>query len=209
MITENTTDKSAIVIGASVGAIEALLEILPELPDDYPLSILVVVHVPPDRKSLLADLFAARCNLAVKEAEDKEPLSPGMIYFAPPNYHMLVETDFHISLSSDEPVRFSRPSIDVLFESAADAYGDRVTGVILTGANSDGAQGLRAICDCGGNALVQLPENAEGKAMPMAALEACREASPLSLSEITAALLDLSFISEHAELKAHQISHSR
>lgn len=179
---------SVVVIGASVGAIEALSVILPALPPGYPLAVLVVVHVPPDRKSLLVDLFSGRCRLAVKEAEDKEPIEAGTIYFAPPDYHLLVEPDFRLSLSSDEPVRYSRPSIDVLFESAADALGDRVIGVILTGANNDGARGLRALCDAGGPALVQKPGTAEGKAMPQSALAACPEARALLLEEIAAAL---------------------
>lgn len=184
----NSSHASVVVIGASVGAIEALSVILPALPAGYPLAVLVVVHVPPDRKSLLADLFSSRCRLTVKEAEDKEPIETGTIYFAAPDYHLLVEPDFRLSLSSDEPVRYSRPSIDVLFESAADALGDRVTGVILTGANNDGARGLRAICDAGGLALVQQPGTAEGKAMPQSALAACPEARALSLEEIAAAL---------------------
>jgi two-component system chemotaxis response regulator CheB len=187
-MSERAANPSAIVIGASVGAIEALSVILPALPADFPQPVIVVVHVPPDKKSLLAELFASRCRLRVKEAEDKELIAAGTIYFAPPDYHLLVEPDFRLSLSSDEPVRYSRPAIDVLFESAADAFGDSLTAVVLTGANSDGAKGLRAICDAGGKALVQTPASAEGKAMPMAALQLCPEARPLSLAEISTAL---------------------
>jgi len=187
MMTE-TPHFPVIVIGASVGAIEALLAILPALPAGFPRAILIVVHIPPDPRSHLADLFAARCRLRVKEAEDKELLVPSTIYFAPSDYHLLAESDYRISLSSDEPVRYSRPSIDVLFESAADAFGDDLTGIILTGSNSDGAEGLRAICDAGGKALVQLPATAEGIEMPLAALKACPEAESLSLSDIAAAL---------------------
>ncbi|MES2438400.1 MAG: chemotaxis protein CheB [Verrucomicrobiota bacterium] len=192
MTSGETPDLSVIVIGASVGAIEALLVILPSLPAGYPLAVLVVVHVPPDPRSQLSELFAPRCHLRVKEAEDKELLEPGTIYFAPSDYHLLAESDYRLSLSNDEPVRYSRPSIDVLFESAADAFGDSVTGVVLTGSNSDGARGLRAICDAGGKALVQSPAGAEGKAMPTAALSACPEARSLSLSEISTALNALS-----------------
>lgn len=187
-----TGNLSVVVIGASVGAIEALSVILPGLPPGYPFAVLVVVHIPSDRSSLLTEIFAPRCNLAVKEAEDKELLAPATIYFAPPDYHLLAEQDFRISLSSDEPVLYSRPSIDVLFETAADAFGGDLVGVILTGANSDGATGLRAICDAGGIALVQSPDGAEGKAMPLAALEACPEARSLSLSQISAVLNALS-----------------
>lgn len=188
MIEKNPSSPAAVVIGASVGAIEALSVILPALPENYPLPVFIVVHVPADSRSLIADLFSGRCQIPVKEAEDKETIQNGTIYFAPADYHLLVESDFTLSLSSDEPVHYSRPSIDVLFESAADAYGDGLTGVILTGANSDGAGGLRAVCEAGGSALVQLPHTAIGTAMPMAALLACPLALSLSLEEIASHL---------------------
>jgi two-component system chemotaxis response regulator CheB len=177
-----------VVIGVSAGAIEALSVLLPALPPDYPLPVLIVVHVPRDRSSALAELFRTRCPLEVKEAEDKEPIRPGVIYFAPPDYHLLVEPDRRLSLSSDEPVLFSRPSIDVLFESAADVYGETLLGVVLTGANSDGAHGLRAICDAGGSAWVQDPTTAHSALMPQAALTACPEARALSLEQLSEAL---------------------
>jgi two-component system chemotaxis response regulator CheB len=179
---------AAIVIGASVGAIEALLQILPELPRDFSLPVLVVVHVPPTGKRRLSELFTNRCQMAVKDGEDKEVIQSGTIYFAPAGYHLLVEPDFSLSLSSDEPVLYSRPSIDVLFESAADAYGDGLTGVILTGANSDGARGLAAVHAGGGETLVQNPHTAEGRAMPQAALRACPDALTISLEQIAATL---------------------
>ena len=185
---EPHTPRAAVVIGASVGAIDALSSILPHLPAGYPLPVLVVVHVPADKKSLLADLFAERCGLTVKEAEDKEPILAGTIYFAPADYHLLVEPDFTLSLSNEEPVLYSRPAIDVLFESAADAYGDSLIGVVLTGASSDGARGLRAVIDAGGRGLAQHPVAAEGGAMPRAALRACPEARALSLEAIANAL---------------------
>ena len=184
------TPKAAIVIGASMGAIEALSTILPALPSGFRLPVLVVVHVPPDRESRLAALFRERTSLPVKESEDKEPIVPGTIYFAPPNYHLLVENDFHLALSTDEPVHHSRPAIDVLFESAADAWGDRLTGVILTGASSDGSEGLRAIRDAGGLVLVQDPESAEGEIMPQSAIDACPDARVLPLEEIARVLLE-------------------
>lgn len=180
---------SAVVIGASVGAIEALSVILPALPEDFPLPVFVVVHVASDSRSLLADLFSSRCRIPVKEAEDKEIIRSGTIYFAPAGYHLLVEPDFTLSLSSDEPVLYSRPSIDVLFESAADAYGDSLTGIVLTGANSDGAKGLHAICQSGGTALVQHPHTAVGSAMPQAALASCPLALAMSLEEIATSLI--------------------
>ncbi|MFS2108619.1 chemotaxis protein CheB [Sphingomonas sp. Sphisp140] len=174
----------AVVIGASAGAIQALSLILPELPADFPLPVLVVVHVPADRDNILAPLFAARCAMAVREAEDKEPALAGTIYFAPPDYHLLVETDGSLALSSDEPVLYSRPSIDVLFESAADAFGDALLGVILTGASADGAQGLRSICQAGGRALIEEPETSYADTMPRAAIAACPTARILTLDAI-------------------------
>lgn len=186
---------AAVVIGASVGAIEALSVLLPALPANYPLPVVIVVHLPADKKSGLADLFGHRCAMAVKEAEATELLRGGTVYFAPPDYHLLVENDFRLSLSSEEPVHFSRPAIDVLFESAADAYGDSLTGVVLTGGSKDGSAGLRAICDAGGTALVQNPETAQGSIMPRAALAACPEARSLTLAEIAAALKSLTLSS--------------
>lgn len=174
----------AVVIGASAGAIQALSQILPALPADFPLPILIVVHVPADRDNILASLFEKKCRMAVREAEDKEPALGGVIYFAPAGYHLLVEEEGTLSLSSDEEVMYSRPSIDVLFESAADAYGPAVVGIILTGANSDGAKGLRAIAAAGGTALVQEPATAYASAMPRAALSECASARSTTLEQI-------------------------
>jgi two-component system, chemotaxis family, protein-glutamate methylesterase/glutaminase len=180
-----------IVIGASAGALEALSIVLPALPSHYPRPVIVVVHVPPDRKSILVDLFRAKCSMKVQEAEDKEPIRGGTIYFAPPDYHLLVEKDKSLSLSSDEPVLFSRPSIDVLFESAADAYGPALVGVVLTGANQDGANGIKTLAELGGMAIVQRPDEAFSSAMPEAALAACPTARVLSLEEIAAYLQEV------------------
>jgi two-component system chemotaxis response regulator CheB len=180
-----------IVIGGSAGAFEALSVLLPGLAVDYPLPILIVVHLAPDQGSLFAELFRARCAIKVREAEDKEPIEPGVAYFAPPNYHLLVEDDRRLSLSGDEPVLFSRPSIDVLFESAADAYRGGLIGVVLTGANSDGAQGLKAVVEAGGAAIVQSPDGAYATAMPEAAIRACPKARILSLNEIAVYLREV------------------
>ena len=187
----NRPSPEAIVIGGSAGAFEALSALLPGLAPDYPLPILIVIHLPPDRTSLFAELFRARCKIRVREAEDKEPIEPGVAYFAPPDYHLLVEDDRRLSLSGDEPVLFSRPSIDVLFESAADAYRGGLIGVVLTGANSDGAQGLKAIVEAGGVAIVQSPKGAYATAMPEAAIAACPEARVLPLNEIAAYLREV------------------
>ncbi|MET0263674.1 MAG: chemotaxis protein CheB [Rariglobus sp.] len=178
-----------VIIGGSAGAIDVLLTLLPALPRDFPFPVLVVVHLPPNDRSLLPEIFGPRCQLAVKEAEDKEPIRGGTIYFAPPNYHLLVESDFTLSLSSDEPVYYSRPAIDILFESAADAYGNSLRAVVLTGASSDGAAGLRAVHRAGGQTYVQRPDTAEAALMPQRALETCPAARSLDLSQLVHALL--------------------
>lgn len=174
----------AVVIGASSGALEALSIILPALPQDYPLAILVVVHIPPDKDSLLATILGAKCRMKVHEAEDKEPVEPGNIYIAPPGYHLLVEQDATLSLSNEEEIHYSRPSIDVLFEAAADAYGEELIGVILSGANDDGAAGLQAVAEAGGIAIVQKPAEAFSPEMPQAALAMCPTANVLTLAMI-------------------------
>jgi two-component system, chemotaxis family, protein-glutamate methylesterase/glutaminase len=178
----------AVVIGASAGALEALSVILPALPAQFRLPVMIVVHMPPDRRSVLAELFQAKCRITVQEAEDKEPIKDGTVYFAPPDYHLLVEANKCLSLSADEPVHYSRPSIDVLFESAADAYGPALIGVILSGANEDGAVGLRAVAEAGGSAIVQSSVGAYATAMPEAAKAKCPSARVLSPSEIAAYL---------------------
>lgn len=179
---------SAIVIGSSAGAVQALSEILPRLPAEFPLPILVVVHVPA-APSGLTTLFSAKCAMAVVEPDDKEAILPGTVYFAPPGYHLLVEPGASISLSADEPVLFSRPSIDVLFESAADCFGAGLLGIVLTGANEDGARGAAQIEACGGSVLVEDPATAYAAAMPAAALARCSAARALSLDAIADHLL--------------------
>ena len=182
---------SVIAIGASAGAVPALLDILPALPAAYRLPVLVVVHVPPDRENALVALFAAKSQIAIKEAEDKEAVAPGVVYFAPSDYHLLVETDGTLSLSADSQINHSRPAIDVLFETAADAYGAGLCAVVLTGANDDGAAGLAAVCAAGGAAVVEDPADAYSPVMPAAAIAACPSAQVLSLAQIRAHLLTL------------------
>lgn len=174
----------AVVIGASAGAIQALGEILPQLPAEFPLPILIVVHVPPDRHNILAPLFAKKCRMTVCEAEDKQPALPGTVYFAPSDYHLLLEVEGTLAVSSDEPVMHSRPSIDVLFESAADAFGAALVAVVLTGANADGALGLKAIADAGGTVLVEDPAEAYADAMPLAALRLVPAARVMTRADI-------------------------
>ena len=174
----------AVVTGASAGGVQALLQILPSLPASYRLPVLIVVHVPPDRDNALVSLFQARCQIEVREAEDKEPILPGVVYFAPSDYHLLVEKDGTLSLSSDELVNHSRPSIDVLLESAADAFGNELVGVILTGANDDGARGLQAVVEAGGVAIVEDPAEAYASAMPAASLRASPSAKAMKVAAI-------------------------
>lgn len=181
--------RGAVVIGSSAGALEALSVILPCLPPEFPFPIFIVVHVPAGKQSVLADIFSAKCALRVVEAEDKEPVEAGSVYFAPPDYHMLIEDEHTIALSNEEEVLFSRPAIDVSFESAADIWEDRLIGIVLTGANHDGAKGLRAIVRAGGTAIVQDPDGAYARAMPEAAIAACPTAQVLSLPDIATYLL--------------------
>ena len=160
----------AIVIGGSAGAIDALLTILPALPATLRASVIVALHVQRDRPSLLTQVFGPRCALPVHEAQDNEPLEPGTIVFAPPDYHLLLDTGPRLSLSLDAPLHFSRPAIDFLFESAADLLGQRLIGILLSGANADGAQGLAAIDQAQGLCIVQTPDSASSPTMPRAAL---------------------------------------
>src|SRR6185437_15925781 len=180
-----------VVIGASAGGIEALTVLLPALPAELTASLFVVLHLPRERPSLLVEIFRPRCALPVREPEDKEPIALGTVYFAPPDYHMLVERSGQIALSADDPVHFSRPSIDVLFESAADAYGARLLGVILTGANEDGASGLEAVHRAGGITVVQQPESAVAPVMAMSALQRVTVDHVLSLERIATLLRQL------------------
>jgi two-component system chemotaxis response regulator CheB len=160
----------AVAIGASAGGVEAVSTVLEALPADFRPSVLVVIHIPPDRPSLLAQVLGHRCRIPVHEALDKEGIEPGTVYVAPPDYHLLVESEGTLSLSLDAPVAFSRPSIDVMFESAAAAFGERLLGIVMSGANDDGSQGLSAIRKAGGRGWVQRPEDAIAATMPAAAI---------------------------------------
>ncbi len=160
----------AVVIGASAGGIEALSILLPALPAESPATFFIVLHLPRDQPSLLVQIFERRCPLVVREAEDKEPAAQGTVYFAAPDYHLLVETGGYLALSADEPVHYSRPSIDVLFESAAEVYRERLLGLILSGANEDGASGLEAVHRAGGVTVVQQPSEARMRLMVESAL---------------------------------------
>ena len=180
-----------VVVGASAGGVEALSELLPVLPATFGPSMFIVLHLPRERPSLLVEIFERRCAIPVREAEDKEPAEPGTVYFAPPDYHLLLEKDRRIALSTEEPVHFSRPSIDVLFESAADVFGERLLGIILTGANEDGAAGLQAVHGAGGITVVQTPDSAKVPLMIVSALQRGPADFVLTLPEIAELLSGL------------------
>lgn len=181
----------AIVVGASAGGVEALLKIFAAIRPGYRLPILAVLHVPEERRSQLAQVFQARLLIPVKEADDKETIVPGTLYFAPPGYHLSVETDLSLSLSQEDRVFHSRPSIDILFTSAGDAYGARLAGILLTGANNDGASGLAYIKKGGGVTVIQDPNQAQARTMPEAALALHSPDYLLSLNEIGQLLVEL------------------
>jgi two-component system, chemotaxis family, protein-glutamate methylesterase/glutaminase len=188
---KTTTAVDAIVIGGSTGALEALAVLLPAIPRHCAIPVAVVVHLPPTKPSHLAEVLAMRTSLPVQEVEDKQPVVGGVIYVAPPNYHLLIERGGNFALSADEQIHFSRPAIDILFDSASDSYRERLAGIILTGANADGARGLATIKRRGGLAIVQSPIGAIARNMPDAAIAASRTAHVLSLEVIASWLKDL------------------
>jgi two-component system, chemotaxis family, protein-glutamate methylesterase/glutaminase len=182
---------SVVGVGTSWGGLAALSKLLGDLPADFALPLVVVQHRSRDSDRLLTDLLQDTTDLKVCELEDKDPLLPGTVHIAPANYHVLIEEGY-LSLTLDAPVRFSRPSIDVMFTSAADTYGARAIGVVLTGANEDGARGLADIVKRGGRGLVQNPRTAEIPVMPQAALKAVPSAEVLELDALAPRLIDLS-----------------
>lgn len=181
----------AAAIGVSSGGLQALTALLGRLPADLPLALLIVQHLGADAGDGLARLLDQRCALRVKEADEGEAVRPGTAYLAPPNYHLLVENDGVLALSVDPPVNFARPSIDVLFESAAMVFGPQLIGIVLTGANADGSAGLRTIKAYGGLAVVQDPTEAEATPMPLAALAATPVDHILALQQIADLLIEL------------------
>lgn len=181
-----------VTLGASAGGVEALLYLCGALDaGGCRLPLVVVQHLPEDGRSQLAEIFAARLRRPVKEAEDKETLQPGVLYVAAPGYHLLIETERSFSLSREAPVNFSRPSIDLLFESAADAYGRSLIAALLTGANEDGAAGLAQVSRRGGLTLVQDPDEAAVASMPLAALRRFTPDHVLSLQGMAELILRL------------------
>ncbi|HEX4335442.1 MAG TPA: chemotaxis protein CheB [Polyangiaceae bacterium] len=180
-----------VVIGGSLGALDALGVLLPKVTPGTTAAVVVLVHLPPGRPSLLPDLFRTRLEIPVGEAEDKQPVEGGTIWFAPADYHLSIESDRCFSLSVEPPVRYSRPSIDVLFESAADVYGARLVAIVLTGANDDGAIGARAVRAAGGFVIVQEPHGAVADRMPLAAIAMADPQLVASLERIAESLQSL------------------
>jgi two-component system chemotaxis response regulator CheB len=178
----------AVVIGGSAGGVDALLQLLPALPAGYDLPVVCMLHLPPDRESRLAELFDERLPLPVREAADKGNIEAGTVYFAGPGYHLSVEQDRTFSLSCEPPVHYARPAIDVLMESSADAWGPGLVGILLTGANHDGADGMAQIRARGGFTVVQDPADAQVGVMPMEAIRRCNPHLVLPLARIQALL---------------------
>lgn len=189
MIGERRYD--AVVIGASAGGLTALTALLKDLPAGFPLPVMVVQHRAKDERTLLEEVLQMKCRIRICQVEEKDPIRSGTVYFAPPDYHLLVESDRTFSLTCDEFVNYSRPSIDLLFESAADVYRERLAGIILTGSNKDGAAGIRAIARKGGLTIAQDPTDADFKEMPQAAIRTGAVKHIFDLSRIKDFLLDL------------------
>lgn len=193
-----------VVIGTSAGGFDAISKILPPLPRNFPIPIIIVRHIHPESdNNYFIQEIDKKCQLKLKEADAKEAIIPGYIYVAPPNYHLLVEKDKTFSLSIDERVKYARPSIDVLFESASEVYDSQLIGIILTGANDDGAEGSKMIKEKGGIIIVQDPKTAEVDRMPLSVIETCNVDYILPLNEIPHLLVKLAMgdiIKSHTEV---------
>ncbi|MGD8782478.1 MAG: chemotaxis protein CheB [Ignavibacteria bacterium] len=170
MIHSNHEKYEAVVIGASAGGLEATIQLLRELPQNFPLPIIIVQHRANDERTLLEEVIQSNCKITVKQADEKEKIKQGTVYFAPANYHLLVEEDSTLSLTSDKLVNYSRPSIDVLFETASEVYRKGLIGIILTGSNGDGTEGIKAIKINGGTTIAENPKTAAFPYMPQSAI---------------------------------------
>ena len=181
----------AIVIGVSSGGMTALKFMFSVLPASFNIPIIAVQHISAHSNNEWIELLNEKSNLTVKEADEKQKIKSGKVYVAPSNYHLLIEKDKTFSLTIEERVNFARPSIDVLFESAAEAYKEKLIGIVLTGSNNDGAKGLQRIKECGGLAVVQDPETAESPYMPTSAIATVQPDYILSLEKIVQLLIKL------------------
>ena len=187
-----TESMHCVVMGASAGGIQALSNVFRCLPSDFFAPIAVVQHIAPNSGRDLVKVLALTCPLPVAFATDKEPLRASTIYVAPPNYHMLIERDRTIALNVDERVNYVRPSADLLFITAATTFGPNTTGVVLSGGNSDGSEGLERIAMMGGDAIVQDPKTAQAQSMPQKAIDRCPAAKVCTISQIAQRLTTLS-----------------
>lgn len=181
----------AIVIGSSAGGFHALKKIIPLLPEDFSLPIMIVQHISATSDNYMVKYLDKLSQLTVKEADEKEEVKSGYVYISPPNYHLLVEEDFTLSLSTDAKKNYSRPSIDILFETACYAFGSELIGIVLTGANSDGSEGLKMIRDSGGLCIVQDPKEAEANSMPFSAIKVAGPQKVLKLKAIANHLISI------------------
>jgi len=181
----------AIVIGVSSGGLNAMKTMFSFLPENFSIPVIIVQHVSPLSENLWIQLLNKKSLLEIKEADEKEKIETGKVYIAPPNYHLMIERDKTFSLTIDERVNYARPSIDVLFESAADAYLNKLIGVVLTGSNNDGAKGLKRIKESGGLTIVQDPDTAESFYMPASAIAASIPDFILPLEEIIKLLIEI------------------
>jgi two-component system chemotaxis response regulator CheB len=178
-----------VLIGVSAGGMTALQQILPFLPSNFPMPVIIVQHLHPQQGTFHIKFYNSKCAVKVCEAHEKEQIKDGVVYFASANYHLLIEESRNFSLSVDPKVNFSRPSIDVLFESALEAYDKKIIAIILTGANNDGAYGLKQITENGGFTIVQDPNEAEVNAMPKNAIKLCEPTRIMPLVQIREFLL--------------------
>jgi two-component system chemotaxis response regulator CheB len=180
-----------VAVAASAGGLQALSRLFSAVPADFPAALVVVQHLDPRHRSLMADILSRRTALKVKQAEEGDSLSPGTVYIAPPNRHLLVNPDGSLMLAQTELVHFVRPSADLLFESVAASFKDRAIAVVLTGTGSDGSMGVRAIKKMGGTVIAQDEATSEFFGMPGAAIQTGRVDFILPLAEIPAALVTL------------------
>ncbi len=181
----------AVVVGTSYGGMEAIRNLLVKLPVNFELPIIIVLHIGSNKINSYLSQLNHKVNRKVKEAEEKESIRFKTVYFAPPNYHLQIESDFTFSLSTDPKINFSRPSIDVLFETAAWTYKDNLIGVLLTGSNNDGANGLFTIKEYGGITMVENPDTAIANSMPLAAMDLFKPDYVLGLHEMAEKIVEL------------------
>lgn len=186
-----------VAVASSAGGVQALSALLSRLPSDFPIPIVVVQHLAPDRRSLLPEILERRCEIGIKQAQEGDELRPGVGFIAPPDQHLLVDGEGTLSLSHSELVHFVRPSADLLFESVAASHHEGTIAVVLTGTGSDGSMGVRAVDKMGGRVLVEDPETAEFANMPRAAVRTGAVDEILPIEKLAARLVELA--NEHGD----------